>query len=237
MSIAQVSQVQKTTDSVKMLRAMVTIGVICAFLIVSTFELTLPAIERNKAAALEAAVFKVLPGIVTKRIFIVDDKGEYIPVSEMEKDAQYIFAGYDQDNQLVGLAVEASGQGFADILRILYGYNISEQAIIGFHVLQSKETPGLGDKIEKDQNFLANFESLDVSLSTDQSSLVNSIKTVKHGTKQNPWEIDGITGATISSRAIGNILASSTSAKIPAIYAQEARFVDPVMDEKKKTDE
>ena len=29
------------------------------------------------------------------------------------------------------------------------------------------------------------------------------IKTVKHGSKKNPWEIDAISGATISSRAVG----------------------------------
>ncbi len=78
---------------------------------------------------------------------------------------QVVYAGYDENDKLVGVAVEASGQGFADILRILYGYDPDKQKIVGFYVLESKETPGLGDKIEKDLNFLANFKALDVSLS------------------------------------------------------------------------
>ena len=39
-----------------------------------------------------------------------------------------------------------------------------------------------------------------------------------------PWEVDGITGATISSRAIGNILGESTAKWVPLIYQQKETF-------------
>ena len=51
----------------------------------------------------------------------------------------------------------------------------------------------------------------------DGASVANPIVPVKHGTKENPWEIDGITGATISSEAIANILRFSTEEWIPRI--------------------
>ena len=113
-----------------------------------------------------------------------------------------VYAGYDENDKLVGIAVPASGMGFADVLKVLYGYDPEKQAVVGFYVLESKETPGLGDKIEKDPNFLANFSALDVSLSDNFSEIKNTVVPVKNGAKKNPWEIDGITGATISSRAI-----------------------------------
>ncbi|MFZ1457866.1 MAG: FMN-binding protein, partial [Saprospiraceae bacterium] len=106
-----------------------------------------------------------------------------------------------------------------------------QQKIIGFYVLESKETPGIGDKIEKDP-FLANMKSMDVALNDDQSTLKNEIKTVKNGQKTNAWEIDAITGATITSRAVGNILNTSSKEWIPKIYKNKQTFLSNVKTEK-----
>ena len=91
-------------------------------------------------------------------------------------------------------------------------------------MLESKETPGLGDKIEKDENFLANFILLDVTLTEDLQGLVNEVIPVKSGEKENPWEVDGITGATISSRAIANIINESMQVWAPRIYQNKDFF-------------
>jgi electron transport complex protein RnfG len=128
-----------------------------------------------------------------------------------------VYAGYDEQQRLVGLAVEAHGMGYQDVIRVLYGYSFAQEAIIGIRVLESKETPGLGDKIETDADFLENFKRLDVSLSADRSALLHPIEPVKHGRKEHPWQVDGITGATISSVAIAEILSRSTTYWIPRI--------------------
>lgn len=224
MSKANTIPTGATANSAKMLRAMVGIGLICALMIVLTFEGTLPLIEKNKAEALEKAIFKVLPGTVTKTAFKLEENGGFAEITTDEKEASLVYAGYDQNGELVGIALEASGMGFADVLKILYGYDPEKQQIIGFYVLESKETPGLGDKIEKDPAFLANFKALDVSLKDDLSALNNTVVPVKYGKKENPWEVDGITGATISSRAIGNILGSSTAEWIPKLYENKTQF-------------
>ena len=210
---------QNPANSKKMLLAMVGIGIISAFLIVMSFELTLPRVQRLKAEALEKAIFEVLPGTVQTQAFGVSADGNLLKIEEGDKSETIIYAGYDKDEKLVGYAVEAAGQGYADIIRILYGYDPEKQMLIGFQVLESKETPGLGDKIAKDEGFLSNFNALDVSLSNDEQ-VRNKVITVKHGEKQNAWEIDGITGATISSRAIGSIVGESTAKVIPMLYNQ-----------------
>jgi len=207
------------TSSFKMLRAMVGIGLACALLIVLTYEGTLPRVKRLRAEALEKAIFKVIPGTETKQTFSYTSEGGFVKQEgEAEAGSQLVYAGYDEQGELVGVAIEASGMGYADVLRIFYGYNPVDQTVIGFHVLESKETPGLGDKIEKDANFLANFEALDVSLNEGFSALENTVIPVKQGEKDKPWEVDCITGATISSRAIGNIIGSSTEHWVPIIY-------------------
>ena len=35
-----------------------------------------------------------------------------------------IYAGYDKQNKLVGVAMNAAAQGYQDIVKILYGYTI-----------------------------------------------------------------------------------------------------------------
>jgi len=205
----------------KMLQAMVGIGMICALLIVLTYEGTRDRIEKNRAEALEQAIFKVLPGITRTAPYLATAEGKFLPATaDNAKEGKLVYAGYNAEGDLAGIALTASGQGYADIIRVLYGYDPAQQAIVGLYVLESKETPGLGDKIEKDLAFMENFRALDVTLEDDLTQLKNRVVPVKHGNKEHPWEIDGITGATISSRAIGDLLGASTEQWIPQIYRQ-----------------
>jgi electron transport complex protein RnfG len=84
-------------------------------------------------------------------------------------------------------------------------------------VLESKETPGLGDKIMKDARFRENFDALDAGLNDDGTSLAHEITLAKHGEKTDAWQVEAITGATISSRAVTNILRESTAGAVPVI--------------------
>ena len=186
-----------------MYRALVGVGMLCGLLIAVVFEGTLPIIEKNKAEALEKAVFTVIPAAVRRET--------------IELDGGEVYAGYDESGNLAGIAIEASAMGYADILTLLYGYDPHAETIIGIRVLTSKETPGLGDKIEKDETFLRNFDALDARVDESGSAMRNRIVTVKNGTKTEPWQIDAITGATITSNAVGEALGSSSERWIPKV--------------------
>ncbi|MBW1762386.1 MAG: FMN-binding protein [Deltaproteobacteria bacterium] len=200
-----------------MYRAMVGVGVFCGLLIVSVFQVTRPIIEHNKAEALKKAIFHVLPDASTSGTYRLNDAGGFEILEGEGIGEQLVYAGYDEKQELVGLAVQAQGMGYQDVIGLIYGYSFAEDAIVGVQVLESKETPGLGDKIETDPAFLENFERLDVSLVDDLSEMANPIVPVKHGAKTNPWEVDGITGATISSVAIAEILNRSAQYWTPRI--------------------
>jgi len=200
-----------------MYRAMVGVGVFCGLLIVSVFQVTRPIIEHNKAEALKKAIFHVLPDASTSGTYRLNDAGGFEVLEGEGVGEQLVYAGYDEKQELVGLAVQAQGMGYQDVIGLIYGYSFAEDAIVGVQVLESKETPGLGDKIETDPAFLENFERLDVSLVDDLSEMANPIVPVKHGAKTNPWEVDGITGATISSVAIAEILNRSAQYWTPRI--------------------
>lgn len=201
-----------------MYRAMVGVGLICGVLIVSVFLATEPVIRQNRAEALQRAIFQVLPQASASAAFRLEGES-FVPAEAEAAGAgeRRVYAGYDGEGRLVGLALEAQGMGYADVIRLLYGYSFEQDAVIGIRVLESKETPGLGDRIEKDPEFLANFERLDASLGPEGETIANPIVPVKHGDKEHPWEVDGITGATISSVAVANILRESTSFWVPRI--------------------
>jgi len=202
----------------KMYRAMVGIGLLCGLLIVTVFELTRPVIERKQAEALRAAIFEVLPDASSTKTFRLDGDGRFVVSGDESTDRARIHAGYDDAQNLVGFAIEAQGMGYQDVIRVIFGYSPVDAAVIGIRVLDSKETPGLGDKIESDPEFLENFRRLDVSLTDDLSRIAHPVVVVKHGAKDEPWEVDGITGATISSAAIASILERSTAYWIPLIH-------------------
>jgi electron transport complex protein RnfG len=201
----------------QMYRAMVGIGVLCGLLIVTVFELTRPVIARNKAEALKRAIFQVLPDARSSVTYRINADDRFLVLEGEATGEGLVYAGYDEREQLVGLAVEAQGMGYQDVIRVIYGYSFDQEAIVGIRVLESKETPGLGDKIEKDPAFLENFKQLDVSLTGDGSAIAHPIAFTKHGEKEHPWQVDGITGATISSDAIANLLSKNTSYWVPRI--------------------
>jgi len=202
-----------------MYRSMVGIGLLCGLLLVGAFQITKPIIERNQAEALARAIFQVLPEAASSKTFALGDDGRFTILEGQPVGQTIVYGGYDATGRLVGVAVEAAGMGYQDTIRLLYGYSAENDAIAGIQVLDSKETPGLGDKIQFDPEFLANFARLDVTLAEDGSRLAHDIVSVRHGQKTEAWQIDAITGATVSSNAIANILNKSATRFVPAIRA------------------
>ena len=192
------------------------IAMMSGLLVVLTYQLTLPRITLNQQRALERAIFTVLPEATVKSNYLLDESG-LAPLSDDDFAKANVFAGYNEEGELTGLAMEASARGYQDVVTILYGYSLKSECVVGITVLASRETPGLGDKVESDPDFLANFDCLDAHLNSDGTAVLNPIETVKNGKKTDPWQIDGISGATVTSKAIGNALQKSTTTMLPLL--------------------
>lgn len=204
----------QSPGSGKMILVMGGVGLIASVLLVGTFRVTSPYIEENRRIFLENAIYDVVPGAASMIPLTVD--GDVVETAVDIKSAS-LFAGFDETGRLAGLAIEASGQGYQDVVSILFGYAPDCRCVVGMRVLDSKETPGLGDKIEKDPAFLENFEALDVTLSADRMRLANEIEMVKPGSKTERWQIEAITGATVSSRAVTRMIARQAAEMIPVV--------------------
>ena len=216
---------QKRTSVWQMYRSIVGIGAFCALLIVSVYQGTAARIADNKARFLNNAITGVLPAVNSTVEVSLDENGALITATEPANLPAFL--GYGDDGELVGAVITAQAMGYADNVTVLYSYSFDKQAIVGFMVLETKETPGLGDKVETEPHFLANFEALDARLNEDGTALANAIVTVKQGEKTEPWQIDGITGATITSEAIGVIMHKGSSYWLPALERDARNFQPP----------
>jgi electron transport complex protein RnfG len=216
---------QKQTTTWEMYRSIVGIGAFCALLIVSVYQGTAERIADNKARFLRNAVAQVLPAARSTVEVSLDSNGALVAATESANLP--VFLGYGEDGELVGAVITAQAMGYQDNITVLYSYSFDLEAIVGFKVLESRETPGLGDKVEIEPHFLANFEALDARLDGDGTALVNAIVTVKQGEKTEPWQLDGITGATITSDAIGAILNQGSGYWLPALERDAREFQPP----------
>lgn len=117
-----------------------------------------------------------------------------LPAEEVYKvpvdgDTLYFYPGR-KDGELVGIAVESfTNSGFSGLIKVMVGI-LPDGTINDVVTLQHAETPGLGDKIEKNKSDWTtdwfrgrNPESFAISL------------------KQDGGEIEAITASTITSRA------------------------------------
>lgn len=212
--LIQITPPEKEPSSLRLIGTLSVAGFLSGLILVSAYVLTKPIIERNKEEALRSAIYHVLPKCATYDELILRSGKLIQPSAETPKTEPRVFVGYDSTRRIVGFAIPASESGFQDLIRLIYGYEASRKMIIGFEVLDTKETPGLGDKIKKDPKFIANFTALSVE---------PGIQGVKPGAKTMPHQVETITGATISSNAVIRALQKSLDAWRPAMesYVRE----------------
>lgn len=191
------------------------VSVLCGVLIVGANLLTMERIRANQEIIMRDSIAQLLPGAVKQVAYGVQPDGGLARLAGLDAKGPRIFAGFDKSGKLLGVVFEASERGYADKISAMYAYDPARKVIVGFTVVEMKETPGLGDKINTDPAFLANFKNLDAS---------RPIVTVKNGAKKNPWEIDAISGATISSRAVGRMLQKSVAQMAPIVEKNLSRI-------------
>lgn len=156
------------------------IALISGLVLAFTYDMTTDQIKKNAELKKQRAITEVLPGLETYQL---QKKGDFS-----------YFQGYDQNNDPLGVAVEASGSGFQGQIKLMIGFDVNEKKITGIKILEHLETPGLGAKItEKD--FKANFQSKPFAEYTVVKRPVN-----------NELEVEAIAGATISSNAVTTII-------------------------------
>ncbi|MCK6501788.1 FMN-binding protein [Myxococcota bacterium] len=186
-------------------------GLMSGLLIVGAWQLTLPAITAHKAESLKATVFEVVPGAASIQRLAWDGGAlvaKEAPATQQGPAEPVVYGAYDQGGKLLGYAVPAEGPGFQDTISLLYGYDPDSKTILGMRVLDSRETPGLGDKIFKDLAFVGAW----AGLPTETVPVI-----VGKGKKTEAHQVEAISGATISSKAVMRIITTSHAEWTPRL--------------------
>ena len=188
-------------------------GGMAGLFIVLVYGWAQPRIEAHQAAVLRLAVQEVLQQPDRyDALFVHDGRiAATLPAGTDSAGVERIYLGYDQAGERVGYAIVTSKAGFQDQIRVIFGFDARTGRLLGMKVLESKETPGLGDKIEKDSGFVAEFRGV-----------ATPLIGVKAGAgRGEASEVDMITGATISSRTLIDAINAALARLGPMLEAYE----------------
>ncbi len=191
--------VEEQVSTFRLVATLAVAGALAGLLIVLVNLHTKPIIDAYRAEQLRLAVYEVLPGAARYRtLYRVDGAlAAEVPEGAKPGDFRQAYAGYDEAGEMIGVAASRGESGFQDIVLVIFGFEPDTGVLLGMKVLESKETPGLGDKIFKDQVFVDQFFARPRT----------PLKAIKAGSgKGRPGEIDAITGATISSKVVVSII-------------------------------
>jgi electron transport complex protein RnfG len=127
-----------------------------------------------------------------------------------------VYRAVNGRDETIGWAFTAEGPGFADRIELVVAVDEDFSNIAGFGVLASNETPGFGDRI-KNGFFRNQFAGAPVGrLSLSRSGDAQKIDD----------EIIAITGATVSSQSVVEILNDFVAPVREKVLSEEAaRYV------------
>jgi len=152
-----------------------------------------PRIEQNKIDKLNSEIKYLLAE--TKNIKILPDRVE-INIGKRDKAQSTIYKVLSASGKCLGWAFNAKGSGFVDTIELIIVTNHNFTSLAGFGVLANNETPELGNKIKSDyyRNQFKGAPVAKLKLSnTGNDKLIDD-------------QIVAITGATISSQAVVDII-------------------------------
>jgi len=191
-------------------------GALAAFALSFVYEATKPAIEANKARVLESAVAEVLKAparVVSLKVTADGLEPDPDVVYRPEKDVERVFFGYDDQGRPIGFALVGAAYGYgSDPIKLIFGYDATTDEVIGLKVLEHKETPGIGTGIEQNDAFTGQWwrptkpgtrRKTPRQVTKDDALVaVRGDAAPSADAEVEVHEVDTISGATISSRAV-----------------------------------
>lgn len=168
-----------------MLVALVIVGIASGVTLVLVYNYAQPRIKVNMDKEEKDAVKSIFPDMKQASVVSGQAGGEDV-----------VMKVTDANGKMLGYAFIAEGNGYQGIIKLMVGISPDFKKLQGFEVLESQETPGLGAEIAGEP-FREQFAGLDIT---------HPIEYVKNQKPSQPYQIEAITGATISSRAVVNTL-------------------------------
>lgn len=178
---------------------------ISVVLVAATNNLTKQKIEENQVKMLLKALNEIVPehtydnDLVNSKTIIQPSESGFLrktPVYLATKKGQPVTAIFEVTTL----------KGYSGAITLLLGINVNDHSVTGLRIVQHKETPGLGDKMEtRKTDWVFNFNGKSLN-----NPMIDHWRVKKDG-----GDFDQFTGATITPRAIVNATRSTL------LYAKE----------------
>lgn len=168
------------------------LAAICTALVAVTWRLTAPRIEANEKAHLEQSLRPALANV-----FYDNELAESTWVIPAPHDLPgsndaVIYRLYAEDQPVAAVFVVSARDGYSGPIRLLIGIEYSG-LVTGVQVLEHRETPGLGDRIESSKSdWLLQFA--DTSLEEPPLN--------RWAIRRDGGDFDQLTGASVTPRAV-----------------------------------
>ncbi len=170
---------KKESSLVNMVLTLFIITLIASASLGFIYEITKLPIKEAKIAKKTKAIEKVLPEF--------DNLEEMKVVKATDKGRDFEFYNAKKGGKIIGTAVKTSTEsGYSGLIWIMVGFT-ADGKIYKTSVLEHKETPGLGTKLDETA-----FKKQFLGKNPDNFKLI---------VKKDGGDVDAITAATISSRA------------------------------------
>jgi electron transport complex protein RnfG len=167
-----------------------------------------PRIDANKLAATLREIPRLVEGADPNAS--AAEEPVVVTLGEGRDRTRYeAFRAMTREDEQIGWVIKASGKGFADKIELLIGTNEAVESITGLAILEHKETPGLGNAIEKmgtksKHGFLWPF--FHWGPRADRPLVVVTGASPKMDEEGSANKIQAVSGATISSRSVCDII-------------------------------
>lgn len=168
------------------------IAAVCTALVAATYRMTEDRIAANEKALLEQSLQPALGGL-TFDGSVSESRIELQPPHELPgNDPAIIYRVFAEEKPVAALFAVTARDGFSGPIRILVGVEFDGK-VSGVRILQHRETPGLGDKIEPARS--------DWVFQFDNRSIGDPV-TAQWAIKSDGGDFDQLTGASVTPRAI-----------------------------------
>jgi len=196
------------STSAKMIVVLTLIATISGGVLSSWNSYTAPKIQQHRLRELKAAIADVLP--------------EHDHYDEIMLPDMTLYVGKNASDEQLGIAFQAIGSGFQGTISIMVGVVPNFSKLTGIKILEQVETPGLGTKIVSDPTNKMNPYWFSEQFTGVQT--YPEITVVKNREPSTDMEIQAITGATISTKAVVKIINDA----VQRAKSEYQRYVDQV---------
>jgi Na+-translocating ferredoxin:NAD+ oxidoreductase subunit G len=191
---------------------LVAIALVAGLAIATVHDWTRPMVMAQRGGLLGEAALTVMPGAENYLIYTRDADGR--PRLSEDDDPHELFIGLDARGRAMGAAIVGSGMGYVDDIQLVFGLDPGMAQLTGLRVVAARETPGIGTVITDDKEWVESFTR--IQLQFDDQQRLQPLQ-VRENARLEAGEVDAISGATVSVRAVTRIINRSLAAWLPIL--------------------